>query len=123
MKSLVMGALLAGSLWAQGDVTGRWSGTIEATGNLPRPLYARFQRDGQRVDGEIGGDTTKLAPIANVKMNGDVITFDVKWGDVFHIALTRVGNELRGELHGDGPPPPPGKHPVAITIVLRRVIP
>ena len=56
-------------------------------------------------------------------MNGDAITFDVRWGDVFHIALTREGSELKGELHGDGPPPPPGKHPAAITIVLRRVTP
>jgi hypothetical protein len=122
MQSMVVGLVLVSALYAQSDVTGRWSGTIEATGNLPQPLYARFQRDGKGLTGSIGSDTTKLTPIANVKLDGDLLTFDVTWGDGFHIALTRQGNELKGELHGDGPSPP-GKHPATITILLKRVAP
>lgn len=123
MQSMLAGLLFASALCAQGEVTGRWSGTIAASGNRPQPLYARFQRDGLGLTGSIGSDTTKLAPITNLKVDGDLVTFDAKWGDVVHIALRRQGNTLEGELHGEGPPPPPGKHPATITILLRRVAP
>ena len=120
MKALLMTVVVAVAVQGQGDWTGKWSGTIEAAGNPPAALYARFRTEGKTVTGSIGSDTTKLPAIANVKAAGDSITFDVTWGDVAHIVLRRQGNELRGELDADGPPPPPGKHASVISITLKR---
>ncbi|HEV8411135.1 MAG TPA: hypothetical protein VGQ30_11555 [Gemmatimonadaceae bacterium] len=118
MRALITGILLAMTAQAA-DVGGRWAGTIDAGGGA-HPLYARFKQDAKGVSGTFGSDTTKLPPISNVRTAGDSITFDVTWGDVMHIVLVKRGGELRGELHADGPPPPPGKHASVIAIALKR---
>jgi hypothetical protein len=120
MKLTLAVAAFAAALCSQGSLAGRWSGTVQAAGSAPAPLYARFKQDAGGISGGFGSDTTKLPPISKVKLNGDSITFDVTWGDVVHIALRQRGDELTGELHADGPPPPPGKHASVIAIVLKR---
>ena len=121
MRAFVIAWVLGSTLAAQAGLGGRWAGSISADGGPAHPLYARFERDGGAVTGAIGSDSTRLAAIANARVSGDTIRFDARWGDVVHITLVRRGDRLDGELHGDGPPPPPGKHPAVITIGLRRV--
>lgn len=120
MKRFLVVAALAGVLQSQRGLAGHWSGTVQATGNTPAPVSARFKQDASGITGSFGSDSTKLPPISKVRINGDSITFDVTWGDVMHIALQRHGDQLTGELHADGPPPPPGKHASVISITLRR---
>jgi hypothetical protein len=120
MNRLLTVAALVGVLQSQSGLAGRWSGSVQATGSTPAPLYARFKQDASGITGSFGSDTTKLPPISKVRVTGDSVTFDVTWGDVVHIGLRRRGDELTGELHADGPPPPPGKHASVISIMLKR---
>lgn len=61
------------------DASGKWQGQID-TPDGPLPLAYAFQVNGEEVTGTATGPEGEL-PIANGKMEGDILTFTVTLAD------------------------------------------
>jgi hypothetical protein len=82
------------------DVTGTWTGTFSVAGSDHKePQLFILKQDGRKLTGSGGPDGVEQYPIANGKVDDDVVRFELTSGDwTFKYDLKRVGQELNGNL-------------------------
>jgi hypothetical protein len=103
MQSVFLALLLAMlPVGAPADVSGRWSGTFEATtdeGTRTQPLLLIFKQDGEKLTGSGGPNDGEQHPFENGKVDGDKVTFQVllERGSI-SFDLTLAGDELKGDM-------------------------
>lgn len=84
------------------DPTGKWSGSVE-TPNGPLELTFEFKAEGETLTGTVTSAMGSL-PIANGKVAGDLLTFEVsiESGTITHEArLNAAGDEIAVKATGD----------------------
>jgi hypothetical protein len=99
--------LLAGSLMAAPDVTGKWSGTAIAKtpdGDETQPALMLLKQAGTAVTGTAGADANQQAEIKDGKLDGDQVSFKVAVGDaVASVRMRLDGDRLKGQAIIDTP--------------------
>src|ERR1035438_8521995 len=99
MKELAVVLLLTLASMAT-DVSGKWTGTFSAAGSDHKePQFFTLKQDGRKLRGSGGPDAVEQYPIANGRVDDDVVRFDLtteNW--TFKYDLKRVGQELNGNL-------------------------
>jgi hypothetical protein len=82
------------------DVTGKWTGTFSVAGSDHKePQLFILTQDGWKLTGSGGPDAVEQYPIANGRVDDDVVRFELtndNWA--FKYDLKRVGQELNGDL-------------------------
>ena len=104
MKTLFACLLLvfAIALWADVDVTGKWTGTFEPSGGDGQAggAFLKLTQKGTDISGTAGPDENQQLPIRKGKIEGDKVTLEVEnEGIVLHFALVLAGDRLKGEAH------------------------
>ena len=104
MYRLVLVIAFATSAMAAADLTGRWTGTMEANGTRIPVYLTMNQRDGQLTGFIAASQDTKQVPIEIVEREGDNVTFEVRdnAGRVVKFLLSLADNRLSGESAVDG---------------------
>jgi hypothetical protein len=115
-------ALLAGSLFAGGDVTGKWAGSVTAKtpdGNTEeQSAWMSLTQTGTAVTGLAGESAERAAPIKEGKADGDLVEFKVTVGEnEAKVRLRLEGDHLKGVATVDTP-----DGPVTANLDLKRVI-
>jgi hypothetical protein len=96
-------------LLAAGDVSGKWSGSIEVADNaggssITTPVKAEFQQKANLVSGKIGRREDEQAePIRNGKVEGTKVSFEVssvETTSAMKFSLVLQGDHLEGEMKG-----------------------
>ena len=96
-------------LLGAGDVSGRWSGSIEVADNaggtsITTPVRAEFHQKSNLVSGKIGRpEDEKAETIRNGKVEGTKISFEVssvETTSAMHFNLVLEGDHLEGEMKG-----------------------
>ncbi len=96
-------------LLAAGDVSGRWSGSIEVADNaggssITTPVRAEFEQKANLVSGKIGRREDEQAePIRNGKVDGTKVSFEVssvETTSAMKFNLVLQGDHLEGEMKG-----------------------
>jgi hypothetical protein len=93
--------LVAGTLGAAG-LSGRWTGSVKMTldgTEMEMPHEIVLEHNGDAISGKAGPGEGQLWPIANAKLAGSDLTFDVKVpdGPAFAYKLAVSGAEMAGE--------------------------
>jgi hypothetical protein len=102
MKKLLAFLLLVSaiSLSADVDLTGKWSGTFEATGGDGQTGTAllTLKQTGTEITGSVGPNEDQQFSIQKGKIEGDKVTLEVaNEGRTMHFALVLAGDHLKGE--------------------------
>jgi hypothetical protein len=96
-------------LLGAGDISGKWSGSIEVADNaggssITTPVRAEFLQKANLVSGKIGRREDEQAePIRNGKVEGSKISFEVssvETTSAMRFNLVLDGNHLEGEMKG-----------------------
>ncbi len=96
-------------LLGAGDISGKWSGSIEVADNaggssITTPVRAEFQQKANLVSGKIGRREDEQAePIRNGKIEGTKISFEVssvETTSAMRFNLVLAGDHLEGEMKG-----------------------
>jgi len=94
---------------AAGDVSGKWTGSIEVADNaggssITTPVRAEFRQTANLVSGKIGRREDEQAePIRNGKVEGTKISFEVssvETTSAMKFNLVLEGDHLEGEMKG-----------------------
>jgi hypothetical protein len=94
---------------AAGDISGKWSGSIEVADNaggssITTPVRAEFQQKANLVSGKIGRREDEQAEtIRNGKIEGSKISFEVssvETTSAMRFNLVLQGDRLEGEMKG-----------------------
>ena len=84
------------------DLTGRWSGTMQFPNgegdNSSYPVHFVLTQKGNVVEGTGGPQATEQFPIANGKIEGVKVTFDIPRGKPLTFLLTLAGDKLSGDV-------------------------
>jgi hypothetical protein len=92
-----------------GDLSGKWSGSIEVDDNaggssISTPVKAEFQQKANLVSGKIGRREDEQAePIRNGKVEGEKVSFEVssvETTSAMKFNLVLQGDHLEGEMKG-----------------------
>ena len=100
MKILLASLLFALSLSAAG-VSGKWSGNFvdDSDKTKPEPIYLVLNQDGNTVTGTAGQSAEQQMPIANGKIDGNTVSFDLKIEVItMHFSLTLADGHLKGKV-------------------------
>jgi hypothetical protein len=99
MNELAVALLLMLSSMAA-DVSGKWTGTFSVPGSDHKePQLFTLKQDGRKLTGSGGPDAAEQYPIANGRVDDDVVRFDLSTDNwTFTYDLKRVGQELNGDL-------------------------
>ena len=76
LRVTLLTALLAVGAFAA-DVTGKWSAEVPGRGGTPRTQNMEFKADGATLTGSMEGRQGASTPIADGKIAGDTISFNV----------------------------------------------
>jgi hypothetical protein len=96
-------------LLVAGDISGKWSGSIEVAdnaggGSITTPVRAEFQQKANLVSGKIGRREDEQAEtIRNGKIEGSKISFEVssvETTSAMRFSLVLEGDRLEGEMKG-----------------------
>ena len=96
-------------MFAAGDISGKWSGSIEVADNaggssITTPVRAEFQQTANLVSGKIGRSEDEQAePIRNGKVEDGKISFEVssvETTSAMKFNLILDGDHLEGEMKG-----------------------
>ena len=80
------------------DVTGTWKGTLTPENRGPGPALVILKQTGETVTGTAGPDENERNEIANGRVTGDKITFEVRRGQgTMKFVLTLEGEMLSGQ--------------------------
>jgi hypothetical protein len=98
MKELAAVLLTLASMAS--DVSGKWTGTFSVAGSDHKePQLFTLKQDGRKLTGSGGPDAAEQYPIANGRVDDDVVRFDLSTDNwTFNYDLKRVGQELNGDL-------------------------
>ncbi|SPF54135.1 conserved exported hypothetical protein [Candidatus Sulfopaludibacter sp. SbA4] len=100
MKNLFVCLLLAIALWADVDLTGKWSGTFEPGDGQSGTALLMLTQTGTEITGSVGPDEDQRFSIQKGKIEGDKVTLEVEnEGHKMHFALVLAGDHLKGEAH------------------------
>ena len=90
------------------DLTGKWSGTFDATGpdgsTRNSSAYMDLKQSGEKVTGTAGPDSARQKEISNGKLAGTKLTFEVvqpDGGPVMKFNLTFDGVTIKGKATGE----------------------
>jgi hypothetical protein len=90
------------------DVTGTWTGNLNAPDGSTFPLSFTFKQDGTKVTGTVLGPQGDPLPIANGKIDGDKFTFDTSFnGMTISHVCTLNGDEMKVSTKTDNDQVPP----------------
>jgi hypothetical protein len=90
------------------DVTGTWTGTLNAPDGSTYPLTFNFKQDDMKVTGTVLGPQGDPIPITNGKIDGDKFTFDTSFnGMTISHACTVSGDEIKVSTKTDNDQVPP----------------
>jgi hypothetical protein len=102
MKTLLCTLILALSAATAfaADVTGKWPGTFTPEGQEAQPALIVLKQTGDTLTGTGGPDENQQWPIANGKIDGDKVTFDLNAPNnmVLKMSLVLDGDKLKGEM-------------------------
>lgn len=87
-----------------GDLSGRWSGTMESNGARV-PVFLNLDLHGQEPSGTLAtGDRDRQVPIGNIQLRGDEITFEAhdNAGRTVQFHLRLQDGLVRGDSVVDG---------------------
>ena len=104
MKKLFVCLILASviALFADVDVTGKWSGTFDASGGNGEigTALLTLKQTGTEITGSVGPSEDQQYSIQKGKIEGDKVTLEVEnEGHTMHFALVLAGDHLKGEAH------------------------
>lgn len=99
MKMLGLALLLAIAA-PLGNLSGKWEGSFRVAGGEHEvPQLFVLNEDGSKLTGTGGPDSVERYPIANGRVNGDRVTFELTTGDwKFFYDLKITGQQLSGQL-------------------------
>jgi hypothetical protein len=106
MTKLIASLLLSALCALAADVTGTWSGNVEATrgdgSTTTESAVFRLKQDGAKVTGT-GGAAEDTFEIQNGKIQGDAVTFEILAGEdrIFKFVLKVEGDKLSGTASRD----------------------
>jgi hypothetical protein len=84
------------------DLTGTWKGTLTPENRDPGPALVILKHTGETVTGTAGPDESERHDIANGKVMGDRITFEVpREQGTMRFVLTLEGDSLNGQVTRD----------------------
>lgn len=100
MRKITITALLFAMCAMAGEVSGKWSGTLDVDGGEgSKPAFIVLNQDGSKLTGSGGPDESEQHPIQNGKVEGDRLTFEVPAGKgTFVFDLRISGDEIKGDL-------------------------
>ncbi len=99
---LVAAMLMAVTAWA--DVTGTWSGTLQAQNadgqQRDMPAYVVLKQDGTKVTGTGGPNAGEQMAISNGRIDGDKLLFEIdrENGSVMKFELTAAEDQIEGTV-------------------------
>jgi len=88
--------LLAAGLAQAADATGKWTAQVPGRDGQTRETTFNFKTDGDKLTGTMSGRGGDI-PIADGKVKGDEITFDV----TFNFGGNSVKMDYEGKVAGD----------------------
>jgi hypothetical protein len=95
-------------VFAATDVTGTWTGTLNAPDGTTFPLTFNFKQDGTKVTGTVLGPQGDPLAIDNGKIDGDKLTFTVSFnGMTISHECTVTGDEMKMSTKSDSDQIPP----------------
>lgn len=95
-------------VFAATDVTGTWTGTLNAPDGTTFPLSFTFKQDGEKVTGTVLGPQGDPLAIDNGKLDGDKLTFTVSFnGMTISHECTVTGDEMKMTTKTDSDQIPP----------------
>jgi hypothetical protein len=99
MKTLACTLLLALCAFAA-DATGKWSGTFTTEEGNPGTGVVVIKQTGTEITGTAGPSMDEQLPIANGKIEGDKVTFEVSHpsGMTLKMSLVLDGDSLKGDV-------------------------
>jgi hypothetical protein len=102
MKTLACTLLLALCAFTAfaADASGKWSGTFTTDEGAPSTGYAVIKQAGTEITGTAGPTADEQLPIANGKIDGDKVTFEVSHpsGMTLKMSLVLDGDTLKGDV-------------------------
>ena len=107
MRAALLAVLFCNLTLLAADVTGTWSGTVKIKhdgGDQNDSAHLVLKQEGNTVSGSIGVHSDDLRPIANGKIEGERITFDVSTNNgSFKVSLKMQtgGETLAGDVRND----------------------
>ncbi len=106
------------------DVTGRWTGSAEFTGeggqSESRPVFLNLKQEGAAVTGNAGYDENFSAPILNGKFEGTKLTFTVTGDFEYKIEMNLVSDS---RLEGVAKFTPPGAGEMSAKLAVSKAQP
>lgn len=100
MRILVFLAVLlaSGFLLSGADMSGTWRGTFAVEKRDPGPALVILKQSGNSLTGTAGPDESERNEIANGKVDGDTVTFDIlRERGTMKFVLTLEGDTLKGQ--------------------------
>lgn len=107
MKSLLCFLLLAGLAMAEGDVTGKWSGSFNMTSpngeTKETTALLVLKQTGTEISGTVGPDEGEQVAIQKGKIEGDKITLEAEHeGHSIKFSLVLAADRITGEANMSG---------------------
>jgi hypothetical protein len=113
MRKLALCILAAVCLAPAAEFAGKWKGSVDRPdGSGPAPVYLELRQQGESVSGDIGYNPDETAPISNVKVDGEKLSFEVSTSTLLYkIRLAAAEEMLKGSVvvNRDGQDHPPLK--------------
>ena len=109
MKRLVgvvgFGLLLATTILAAADLTGKWSGSFTMTldgQTRDDTVYMLLKQDGTELTGTAGPNVNQQWPILKGRIEGDKVTFEVQTDEpLIKFELTLADGHLKGDAKAE----------------------
>lgn len=101
MRKLYLSVVLALSVLSlsAADVTGTWKGTFTPENREPGPALVILKQTGETVTGTAGPDENERNEIANGKVTGNVLSFEVPREEgTMRFVLTLEQDTLSGDI-------------------------
>jgi hypothetical protein len=107
MKRILFCFLITLLTLSAAEISGKWSGMVQIKtpdgDNMTVPLFVELQQKGQELSGTIGRSADEKMAIANGKVDGKKLSFQVSTQESanpfkFELALTDAG--LEGQMTG-----------------------
>jgi hypothetical protein len=112
MRKLVLCFVAGVCLASAAEFAGKWKGSVDRPDGSPAAVYLELRQQGDRISGDIGYNPEETAPISNVKVDGDRLSFEVSTSSVLYkVSLAAADEMMKGNVvvSRDGQDHPPLK--------------
>lgn len=103
MKTLLLALALTMPL-AAADFAGKWTGTMQGKNDQgetrSQPVVIVFKMEDGKLTGHGGPDESEQHDFSNVKVDGNVVTFEVN-DSPLHVRLEVDGDKMTGRVEGE----------------------